>query len=160
MCKAFRQRSIWARIKLFSLIPNYYFLPQLRGGIRFAYISNSFQGMCVNYTVHTCHKSKCKAFVFSEFLRIKCASLNDKHPHLSVILIFKEQSAFKLFSLPLFRNEVRIIQRFITSSTTFISLLTDLFKMSLFTSLLQSNLPFSWSEPRILQRLKFPSSNK
>jgi len=116
--------------------------------------------MCVKNTVHTCHKSKCKAFVFSEFLRIKCASLNYKHPHLSVILIFKEQSASKPFSLPLFRNEVRIIQRFFTSSTTFISLSTGLFKMSLFTSLLQFNLSFSWSEPRILQRWRFSSSKK
>ena len=53
--------------------------------------------MCVNYTVHTCHKSKRKHLYFLSFYASNALHPTYKHPHLSVILIFKEQSAFRWF---------------------------------------------------------------
>ena len=96
MCKAFRQRSIWAMIKLFSLMYDYYFfLPRClvknsyyRWYSLFALQSNIdkrnsyewfglvfsnllsrfvYHSIISNWKLlHTCHKSKCKHLLYLE----------------------------------------------------------------------------------------------
>ena len=101
MCKAFRQRSIWARIKLFSLIPNYYFF-LLRGGISFRFILKFIYRYVYFITKahgHTCHKFKCKHLYFlsteldsKQLNKFNCnqvSCLFHKHPHLSVVILLK-----------------------------------------------------------------------
>jgi len=116
--------------------------------------------MCVKNTVHTCHKSKCKAFVFSEFLRIKCASLNYKHPHLSVILIFKEQCLEGFSQNVSFQAKGALYRGFLLRQQLLFRYQQTSLKCRFFTSTLQLNLSFCWREPRILQRWRFSSSKK
>ena len=68
-----------------------------RGGISLCFIYLKFiSKVCVyKYTVHTCHKSKCKHLFSESFRNLSLYTHHHKHPHLSVIQIVKE-----LLSLP------------------------------------------------------------